>query len=130
MPELPEIETIRRQVAPHLEGRRLERLEILDPRWCEPAEPSALEDAVRGLRIERVSRRGKYLLLELDEDVHVAMHLRMTGNLLLVHEDERPYLRARFVLEAGKRLLFCDVRRFGTGVVLLGSEARDAYFDP
>ena len=129
MPELPEVETIRRQLAPHLEGRRLERLEILDPRWCEPAEPAALEDAVRGRRIERVGRRGKYLLLELEDEVHLAMHLRMTGTLLLVHEDERPHLRARFVLEGGKRLLFCDVRRFGTGGVLLGSDARDAYFD-
>src|SRR5215211_4490855 len=129
MPELPEVETIRRQLAPHLEGRRLERLEILDPRWCEPAEPAALEDAVRGRRIERVGRRGKYLVVELEDDVHLAMHLRMTGTLLLVHEDERPYLRARLVLEGGKRLLFCDVRRFGTGGVLLGSDARDAYFD-
>jgi formamidopyrimidine-DNA glycosylase len=129
VPELPEVETIRRQLAPHLEGRRLERLEVIDARWCEPAEPSALEDAVSGRRIERVTRRGKYLLLELEDDVHVAMHLRMTGNLLLVHDDERPHLRARFRLEGGKRLLFVDVRRFGTGVVLLGSEARDAYFD-
>jgi formamidopyrimidine-DNA glycosylase len=129
MPELPEVETIRRQLAPALEGRRLEELEVLDPRWCEPAEPVALEDAVRGRRIERVSRRGKYLVLELAGDVHLAMHLRMTGTLLLVHEDERPHLRARMVLEGGKRLLFADVRRFGTGVVLLGSEARDAYFD-
>ena len=129
MPELPEVETIRRQLAPHLEGRLLEELEILDPRWCEPAEPSALEDAARGRRIERVSRRGKYLVLELHEDVFVAMHLRMTGSLLLAHEDERPHLRSRFRLEGGKNLLFVDVRRFGTGVVLLGPEARDAYFD-
>jgi formamidopyrimidine-DNA glycosylase len=129
VPELPEVETIRRQLAPHLEGRRMERLEVLDARWCEPAEPSALEDAVRGRRIERVSRRGKYLVLELEGDVHVAMHLRMTGNLLLAHDDEHPRVRARFRLESGKRLLFVDVRRFGTGVVLLGSEARDVYFD-
>ena len=129
MPELPEVETIRRQLAPHLEGRVLERLEILDARWCEPAEPGALEDAVRNRRIEWVSRRGKYLMLELAGDVHVAMHMRMTGNLLLAHDDERPHLRARFRLDDGKRLLFIDVRRFGTGVVLLGLQARDAYFD-
>jgi len=133
MPELPEVETIRRQLAPHLEGRVLERLKVLDPRWCEPAEPAALEDAVRARRIERVGRRGKYLVLELEGDVHLAMHLRMTGTLLLVPESDdapdRPHLRARLALESGKRLLFCDVRRFGTGVVLLGSEARDAYFD-
>jgi len=129
MPELPEIETIRRQLAPELEGRRVEQLDVLDARWCEPAEPSALEDAVRGRRIERVARRGKYLVLELEDDIHLAMHLRMTGNLLLSHDDERPHLRARFLIEGGKRLLFLDVRRFGTGVVLLGREARDAYFD-
>src|SRR3954447_15712866 len=129
MPELPEVETIRRQLAPELEGQRIDELGVLAARWCEPAEPAALEDAVRGRRIERVTRRGKYLVLELADDVHVAMHLRMTGNLLLAHDDERPHLRARFELEGGKRLLFVDVRRFGTAVVLLGSEARDAYFD-
>ena len=58
MPELPEVETIRRQIAPHIEGRRIEQLDVLDARWCEPAEPSALEDAVRGRRIERVARRA------------------------------------------------------------------------
>jgi formamidopyrimidine-DNA glycosylase len=133
MPELPEVETIRRQLAPHLEGRRLERLEVLDPRWCEPAAPDELDDAVRGRRVERVWRRGKYLVVSFEDDVHLVMHLRMTGNLLLVHADEdaenRPHLRVRMPLDSGKRLLFVDVRRFGTGVVLLGSEALHAYFD-
>jgi formamidopyrimidine-DNA glycosylase len=133
MPELPEVETIRRQLAPALRGRRVERLEVLDPRWCEPAPPEALDDAVRGRRIERVGRRGKYLTIELEEDVHLVMHLRMTGNLLLVPEredaPERAHLRVRIALDSGERLLFCDVRRFGTGVVLLGSDTRDAYFD-
>ena len=69
MPELPEVETIRRQLAPYLEGRRLERLAVLDPRWCDPAEPAALEDAARGRRIERLDRRGKYLVLELEDEV-------------------------------------------------------------
>jgi formamidopyrimidine-DNA glycosylase len=131
VPELPEVETIRRQLAPHLEGRILERVEVLDARWCEPAAPAEVEDALRGRLIERVGRRGKYLVLELDEDVLLVMHLRMTGNLLLVPEDddERPHLRVRMALDSGKRLLFCDVRRFGTGVVLLGSAARDDYFE-
>jgi formamidopyrimidine-DNA glycosylase len=130
VPELPEVETIRRQLAPHLEGRLLRELEVLDARWCEPAEPGALEDAVRGRRIERVWRRGKYLVLELERDVHLVMHLRMTGNLLLASDgSERPHLRARLMLDSGESVLFVDVRRFGTGVVLLGSEARDAYFD-
>jgi formamidopyrimidine-DNA glycosylase len=130
VPELPEVETIRRQLAPHLEGRRLETLEVLDPRWCEPAEPSALEDAASGRAIQRVWRRGKYLVLELEGDVHLVMHLRMTGNLLLSSDGaEPPHLRARLLLDSGEAVMFVDVRRFGTGVVLLGSEARDAYFD-
>ena len=132
MPELPEIETIRRQLAPALEGRRLERMEVLDPRWCEPAPPSALEDAVGGRIIERLGRRGKYLVVSLEEDVHLAMHLRMTGNLLLTHttDPDPPYLRVRFVLgpDGAKELLFTDVRRFGTGAVLLGSDALAEFF--
>jgi formamidopyrimidine-DNA glycosylase len=133
MPELPEVETIRRQLAPFLEGRRLERMEILDPRWCEPAEPVALEDAVRGRLIEAVRRRGKYLVLALEDDVYVVMHLRMTGNLLIAGPEEdvegMAHLRVLFELDSGDRLLFKDVRRFGTGVVLLGPDALQEYFD-
>ncbi len=132
MPELPEVETIRRQLAPAIEGDVLAELEVLDARWCEPAAPAEVADAVRGRRIERLARRGKYLSLELEDEVYLVMHLRMTGNLLIAAAAEagsqRPYLRARLRLGSGAELLFCDPRRFGTGVVLLGSEARDAYF--
>ena len=129
MPELPEVETIRRQLAPALEGRRIERLAVLDPRWCEPAPPEAVEDALRGRRVEHLGRRGKYLIVSVEEDIHLVMHLRMTGNLLLRDDaDEPPHLRARFELDSGQRLLFVDVRRFGTGDVLLGSDALADYF--
>ena len=132
MPELPEVETIRRQLAPALEGRRLERAEVLDPRWSDPAAPAEVAAAVEGRRIERLERRGKYLVAGLEDEVHLVMHLRMTGTLLLVAADEdrhgRPHLRVRLELDSGDRMLFCDPRRFGTGVVLLGAEAREAYF--
>jgi formamidopyrimidine-DNA glycosylase len=134
MPELPEVETIRRQLAPALEGRRLEHIEVRDPRWCEPAPPEAVSDALDGRLIERLWRRGKYLVVSFEDDVHLAMHLRMTGNLLLVpaaeDDSQRPYLRVRFELGGGgiDRLLFVDVRRFGTGDVLLGSDALAEYF--
>ncbi|MDQ3720540.1 MAG: bifunctional DNA-formamidopyrimidine glycosylase/DNA-(apurinic or apyrimidinic site) lyase [Actinomycetota bacterium] len=131
MPELPEVETIRRQLAPALEGKVLERLEVLDPRWCEPAPPEELAAATEGRTIEAVARRGKYLTLALSDEVYVVMHLRMTGNLLLVSSEHdgpgRSHLRARFAFD-DERLLFVDARRFGTGVVLLGREARDLYF--
>ncbi len=132
MPELPEVETVRRQLAPHVDGAQLERLEIIDPRWCEPADPPYMANAVDGRDIHGLRRRGKYLIWELDDEVHLVMHLRMTGNLLLVSEaedgPERKYVRARMVLGDGRRVLFADPRRFGTGHVLLGDSARDEYF--
>jgi formamidopyrimidine-DNA glycosylase len=132
MPELPEVETVRRQLAPALEGRTLEELRVLDARWCEPAAGAEVADAVRGRAIQGLARRGKYLCWELAEEVHLVMHLRMTGNLLLVESDEgpdgRPHLRAELLLDDGRRVLFVDQRRFGTGVVLLGDRARDEYF--
>src|SRR5207249_2991546 len=133
MPELPEVETIRRQLAPAVEGRRLERLEVLDRRWCEPAAPEEVAAAVEGRLIERLSRRGKYLVLELEDEVFLVMHLRMTGNLLLADGEEPSHLRVRFVLDSGERLLFYDVRRFGTGAVVeslqAGIDARGATID-
>jgi formamidopyrimidine-DNA glycosylase len=132
VPELPEVETIRRQLDPQLVGRRIDEFAVLDARWCAPAAPREVEDVLRGRTVEGVGRRGKYLVVELADDIHLVMHLRMTGTLLLVPaEDDYPpcaHLRVRIALDSGKRLLFCDVRRFGTGVVLLGSEARDGYF--
>ena len=126
MPELPEVETIRRQLAPVVEGRRLQEMEILDPRWCAPALHVEVADAVRGRRIERLDRRGKYLVWELSGDVHLVMHLRMTGNLLYT-EDAR-FARVKLRLDDGNTVVFADQRRFGTGVVLLGSDARHDYF--
>src|SRR5689334_7148249 len=132
MPELPEVETIRRQLAPAVEGTVLERLDVLDARWVEPAAPAEVSDAVRGRRVERLSRRGKYLVWELEDEVYLLMHLRMIGNLFVVppeeDADDRPHLRSRLVLDSGRRVLFVDVRRFGTGVVLLGYDELEEYF--
>jgi formamidopyrimidine-DNA glycosylase len=83
MPELPEVETIRRQLEPELVGRRIERATVLDERLTRPERPRSVEKAVSGRRVEAVERRGKYLLIELDGGRTLAMHLRMTGNLLL-----------------------------------------------
>ncbi|MFN8159788.1 MAG: bifunctional DNA-formamidopyrimidine glycosylase/DNA-(apurinic or apyrimidinic site) lyase [Solirubrobacterales bacterium] len=134
MPELPEVETIRRQLEPELAGRRIERLEVLDARWSRPEPPAALESAVSGRRIRAIGRRGKYLLVELDGGRTLVMHLRMTGNLLLaggedggrVPGDRRIYrpsgeerhLRARFTLDDGRELWFTDARRFGEGFLV------------
>src|SRR3954471_4077854 len=127
MPELPEVETIRRQLAPRVEGRILRRLRIDDPRWTVPLEPSEVEGAVQGRRVERLGRRGKYLVWHFDGDVHLIAHLRMTGTLLLDPPPGSPYGRVEFDLD-GERLLFCDPRRFGTGELARSSEELSAFF--
>jgi len=136
MPELPEVETVARQLEPELEGHRIESLEVLDARWSRPVPPEALGEAVGGATIEGLGRRGKYLLLALDGERTLVMHLRMTGNLILVegeevldpsegrrlYEGERStsarHLRARFVLDDGREVWFTDPRRFGEAFLI------------
>ena len=128
MPELPEVETIRRHLAPHVEGRVLRRLEVLDARWCEPIAAEELAAAVEGRRVEALARRGKYLIWELEDDVHLMLHLRMTGTLLLDPPELPRYRRVRFGFDDGSTVFFDDPRRFGTGELALGGDARDAFF--
>jgi len=136
MPELPEVETVCRQLEPEIEGRRIERLEVLDGRWSRPVPPEVLGEAVSGATIRGLDRRGKYLLLRLDGERTLVMHLRMTGNLILregeetidpsegrrLYESERSteerHLRARFALDDGRELWFTDPRRFGEAFLL------------
>ncbi|HYM56344.1 MAG TPA: bifunctional DNA-formamidopyrimidine glycosylase/DNA-(apurinic or apyrimidinic site) lyase [Solirubrobacteraceae bacterium] len=127
MPELPEVETIRRHLAPHVEGRRLDRLEILDPRWALPLAPGELSAAVEGRRVHRLGRRGKYLVWELEDDAFLLVHLRMTGTLLLDPEERPAHTRVRFVVGDGE-LVFVDPRRFGTGELAVGRAAQEAFF--
>ena len=126
MPELPEVETIRRHLAPHVEGRTLETLEVLDERWCRPLAPAELAAAVDGRRVDRLARRGKYIVWELEDDVFLLMHLRMTGTLLLDPPGAPPYVRVW--LRLGDHVLaFSDPRRFGTGELALGPDALEAF---
>ncbi|HYF27494.1 MAG TPA: bifunctional DNA-formamidopyrimidine glycosylase/DNA-(apurinic or apyrimidinic site) lyase [Baekduia sp.] len=127
MPELPEVETIRRQVAPVVEGRCIERLDVLDPRWCLPLAPEAVRDAVERRRVLRLGRRGKYLIWELAGEVFLVLHLRMTGTLLIEPPADVPYQRVVWTLTDGGTLRFCDPRRFGTGELLLGADALEAF---
>jgi formamidopyrimidine-DNA glycosylase len=127
MPELPEVETIRRQLAPVLEGRTLARLEILDPRWSRPLTPDELAAAIEGRRIEGLSRRGKYLVWSFQDDVYLAQHLRMTGAVLCEPEPEPEHVRVRIQLHPERRLVVVDPRRFGTGELLLGADALEAF---
>ena len=127
MPELPEVETIRRQLAPHLEGRTIRSVEILDPRWTRPEPPASVESGLREAVVERVGRAGKYLVWSLSGDRHLLVHLRMTGTLLFDPVREPVHTRVRIELDSGHRLLYVDPRRFGTGHLLTGRRARDGY---
>src|SRR5215210_4483303 len=127
MPELPEVETIRRHLAPHVEGRTLERLDIHDARWSLPLAPAELSAAVAGRGVERLGRRGKYLVWELSDAAYLLLHLRMTGTLLLRPPAPPPHTRVTFGLGDGE-LVFVDPRRFGTGELALGDEALAAFF--
>lgn len=142
MPELPEVETIRRQLEPDLGGRRVEAAEVLDEYFTKPGIPADFEAAVIGREVTDVRRRGKYLLLDLDDDRSVVIHLRMTGSLILVPPESpagsgdpgndssgngERYLKLRLTLDDGGELHFSDPRRFGRGFVATPGEL-DTYF--
>lgn len=119
MPELPEVEVVRRGLDPYVSGRRIAAVDVLHPRAVRRHQPGGrdLAHVLTGQRIRCVSRRGKYLWMPLDDGALVA-HLGMSGQLLLpdLHdaEDGDPHLRVRVRFERGDReLWFVDQRTFG-----------------
>jgi formamidopyrimidine-DNA glycosylase len=128
MPELPEVETIRRQLVPAVTGTTITSLDILDPRWCAPPAPQAVAELVIGRRVRALERRGKYLDWSLAGEVHLLMHLRMTGTLLLDPPGVPAYARVVVAFGRRRRLYFVDPRRFGTGEVVVGADALEAFF--
>jgi formamidopyrimidine-DNA glycosylase len=122
MPELPEVETIRSELAPRLTGRALVRVEILDPRLTRPIDLFEVAEELEGDRIVAVERRGKYLVLRLESGLALLVHLRMTGGFTF---EPASHERAILELDDGTRVAYRDVRRFGTWLVL-----EDAELDP
>ncbi len=149
MPELPEVETIVADLRPHLVGRTVERCELSFPTIVRHPEPEEFIDAVTGMRIESVTRRGKYILIGLEPsdprivrtnqrdltaehrivrtnqdggDLRLVVHLGMTGHLSVV-DPVKPlekHTHAVFFLDDGRQLRYRDPRRFGR--LLLGTE--------
>jgi formamidopyrimidine-DNA glycosylase len=118
MPELPEVEVIRRGLAPHLLGRRFLSVTVGDKRLRQGSSPEDLAQLVPGRRLTRLTRRGKYLLFGLEGSVTLLIHLGMTGRLLLgVPPGHEPHVHLFFTLEGGLTLAFQDVRRFGQALV-------------
>ena len=145
MPELPEVETIRAELDPLLRGA------VVTDGWAFPSAKFSAAPLAVGARLGGVRRRGKYLLIDLDDGEHAArelvLHLGMTGRLSVRDAGDRaepgPHLRARWHLDDGRTFHFDDIRRFGRVAVLdagdhgslptlaaLGPEPFDAAFTP
>lgn len=139
MPELPEVESVRRQLDPELSGRRISDI------WTDPLPtvPREFSDVARsiGHRIENVGRRGKFMIAPLDGRLELVMHLGMTGSFSFGDKDA--YARAIVSLDDGRELVFRDPRRFGRLAVVdagdyaaiptlhhLGPEPLSDDFDP
>jgi formamidopyrimidine-DNA glycosylase len=112
MPELPEVEVTRLGIAPHLEGRRLSAVKIIDGRLRWPV-PSNLNSLLSGQKVFAIARRGKYLLMELDAG-HLLLHLGMTGTLRVLPGSDPLKPHDRVTFEFGKlSLRLHDPRKFG-----------------
>jgi len=118
MPELPEVEVIRRGLAPRLLGRRLLKVHLGEKRLRQASSPMELARWLPGRQIEGLRRRGKYLLFHLEGGVTLLIHLGMTGRLLLGPlPPALPHVHLVLTLEGGLTLTFQDVRRFGQVLV-------------
>jgi formamidopyrimidine-DNA glycosylase len=126
MPELPEVESVRRQLEPTLVGRRFERVSIHDPRLVRPYEPAEVAAELEGEHVAAVERRGKYLVVRFESGRVLLIHLRMTGSLLRAPNrslPDDPHRRAVVRLDDGSDVAYRDVRRFGTWLLLEPGEA-------
>lgn len=131
MPELPEVETVRRRLAPVVEGARLDEVEILDARLTRPVDPHLVAAELGGERVVALERRGKYLLWRLESGRALVVHLRMTGSFRHAPCGALPsdaHRRARLRFDTGDEVAYRDVRRFGTWVLLEATEV-DSYLD-
>jgi len=119
VPELPEVETVRRGLAEHLVGRRVVRAEVGRERVVRRTSRDALISGLTDAVIEGTDRRGKYLLLPLDTGDTVMIHLRMSGQVLLaVGGAPRPaHTHVVMTLDDGHEVWFVDPRTFGEVVV-------------
>ena len=115
MPELPEVEHVVRALRRAVLGRRILAAEIKLPRLLAGSAPASFKRKLRGARIDAINRRGKYILIELDNRLVLLVHLRMTGKFLCIGRDQPlpPYPHVVFYLDDDRRLVFCDMRQFG-----------------
>ncbi len=120
MPELPEVEVLRRSLEPLLGGDAVERVEVRSPALREPLDREGLEEHLAGRTIERLERRAKYLLIEVTGGSTLVVHLGMSGRLTLAPGGAEPEPHEHLVLRlaSGRKLRFRDPRRFGLAFAL------------
>jgi len=129
VPELPEVETVRRRLEPVLVGRSFEHVEINDPRLTRPEDPAEVAAELTGERVTALERRGKYLVVRFESGRVLLIHLRMTGTFLYAPPGtpaDVPHRRAVVNLDDGSDVVYRDVRRFGTWL-LVEPEGLDPY---
>lgn len=116
MPEMPEVETIRRTLADKVVGRRIEAVKINLPRLVKWPSVSEFKEAVTGRKIERLDRRSKYLLFHLEHDLVMVVHLRMTGRLYYVPAGypHDKFTHIVFDLDNNDAMIYADSRTLGT----------------
>ena len=115
MPELPEVETVARDLRPRIVGATIVGARCSWPRTLRTHTPEAFADAVAGRRVEGVGRRAKLVVVELSGDAALTIHLKMTGQLFVVPAEtpEDPYVRLVLELDDGREIRFRDIRKFG-----------------
>jgi len=119
MPELPEVETVRRGLERSLVGRRFDTVSVGRERVARRTSRQELRDGLTGARVLAVRRQGKYLLLDLDSDAIAMVHLRMSGQVIIDDGLNEPPRHSHVIglLDDGSRFLFVDPRTFGEVVV-------------
>jgi formamidopyrimidine-DNA glycosylase len=130
VPELPEVETIVRDLRPTLVGRTLLALRRGRKKLRRPWK-AAWEGQLAGTRIDAVRRRGKWIVLDLDTGRHLVVHLGMTGQLVVCTADapSERHTHLVFSLDDGRQLRFRDIRRFGSATLFETADALAAFFE-
>jgi len=130
VPELPEVETVVRELRPRLLGRRLQAVSVSRHRLRKPWQQQ-WAGLLRGRRVAAIRRRGKWIILDLDNQVHLVVHLGMTGQLTvkMSREAAGTHTHLVFRLDRGRQeLRFRDVRRFGSATVFPDSRRLEDFF--
>ena len=113
MPELPEVETIKNELSPHIIGRRFTGVTVCDTKPVKQPSVEEFRRKLKGQSINDLERRGKYLIFRLSSGETLVIHLKMTGALLLNPKQPDGYARVIFRLDDGSQLAFTDRRRLG-----------------